>query len=460
MLVSPDGFIAKLTDEADLAIAKTVSRNPVMVANNFNFVLTATNNGPTPATGVVVTDQLPAGINFVSATASQGSCSNNAGMVTCNVGNLAVRASATVTLTVFAAAAGSITNTASVKANEPDGISSNNQSSTQVMVSAQPSVYGRVMLTNGSPLAGVTMKLTGARTASTVTDSGGNYSFTGLPAGNYTLTRERAGADITPTSRNFNLTTSQVIDFDGSIKATAVSAASYNGQRIAQGSIVALFGFEMTSQTQVANRQPLPTSLGGVTVVFKNTDSAREYNASLFFVSPNQINLLVPLSLSDGEATFRIFAPGSSIEPTTIGSVMVEQVAPGLFSADASGQGLAAAVALRVKADGSQVYEPVVQFDSSQNKFIAIPIDVGNPAEQVFLLAFGTGISGRLALSNFQARIDGETAEITFVGAQNDFAGLDQVNLRLPLTLTGRGNVDIVLTVDGKAANVVQVNIK
>lgn len=78
----------------------------------------------------------------------------------------------------------------------------------------------------------------------------------------------------------------------------------------------------------------------------------------------------------------------------------------------------------------------------------------------LFLTPVGTGISGRLALSNFQAKIGGETAEIAFAGAQGDFAGLDQLNLRLPRVLAGRGNVDVVLTVDGKMANTVQINIK
>ncbi|MBL8187833.1 MAG: SBBP repeat-containing protein, partial [Acidobacteria bacterium] len=218
MLISPDGFITKLTDEADLAIAKTVSRNPVMVANNFNFVLTATNNGPTPATGVVVTDQLPMGINFVSATTSQGSCSNNAGTVTCNLGNLAVRASVTITLTVSATAAGSITNTVSVKANEPDSISANNQASAVVTVSNQPSIYGRVHLVNGAPLAGVTMTMTGALSATQQTNAQGNFQFANLlPSGNYTITPVSSVYSFEPAVRDFNLLTS---DQSGDFTAT------------------------------------------------------------------------------------------------------------------------------------------------------------------------------------------------------------------------------------------------
>jgi uncharacterized protein (TIGR03437 family) len=304
------------------------------------------------------------------------------------------------------------------------------------------------------------MKLSGARVASTITDSGGNYYFSGLPPGNYTLTPERPSAEITPANRSFNLTTSQSLDFEGTRKATAVSAASYSGTAIASGSIAALFGVGVTSRTQVATQQPLPTSLGGVMVAFRGEGLGFEQNVQLFFVSPNQINLLVPRDFPGGVATFRIFAPGSFTEPITTGAVRIEPIAPGLFSADASGRGMAAAVVLRVKADGSQVYEPVTQFDQSQNKFVAVPIDVGNPAEQVFLLAFGTGIGGLGNFVSYLTKIGGETVETVFVGPQGSFAGLDQVNLRLPQILAGRGTVDVALTVDGKQANTVQINIR
>jgi len=109
-----DAFIVKLGVESDLAITKTASRNPVLVSNNFSYTLIVTNNGPSPATGVTITDPLPAGATLVSATSSQGSCVNNSGTVTCNAGNLAVQGKATITLIVTPTAANAITNTASV----------------------------------------------------------------------------------------------------------------------------------------------------------------------------------------------------------------------------------------------------------------------------------------------------------------------------------------------------------
>jgi uncharacterized protein (TIGR03437 family) len=81
-------------------------------------------------------------------------------------------------------------------------------------------------------------------------------------------------------------------------------------------------------------------------------------------------------------------------------------------------------------------------------------------SDQVFLILFGTGLRNRSALSTVVAQIGGVNAEILFTGAQGDFVGLDQVNLRLPRNLAGRGEVDIVLTAEDKAANIVRVNIK
>ena len=142
------------------------------------------------------------------------------------------------------------------------------------------------------------------------------------------------------------------------------------------------------------------------------------------------------------------------------GSIEITNVSPGLFTADSSGAGLAAATVLRIKANGEQVYEPVARFDSALNRFVATPIEVGNPAEQVYLLAFGTGFRHRSDLANVSAKIGDAPAEVLFAGAQGDFVGLDQCNIRLSPNLAGRGEVNVVLAVDGKTANTIKVVIK
>jgi uncharacterized protein (TIGR03437 family) len=181
-----------------------------------------------------------------------------------------------------------------------------------------------------------------------------------------------------------------------------------------------------------------------------------EFNAGIFFVSPGQVSFLVP-PVANGNATIIIASGDGS---TSVGNVVIADVAPGLFAANATGQGAAAAVALRVKADGSQQYEPVVQFDSASGRFVTRPLDLGPDGEQVFLVLYGTGIRFRSSLTGVTARIGGENAPVSYAGSQTEFLGLDQCNVLIPRTLAGRGEVEVALTVDGKIANAVSVRIK
>ncbi|MGH9767818.1 MAG: N-acetylmuramoyl-L-alanine amidase, partial [Blastocatellia bacterium] len=239
-----------------------------------------------------------------------------------------------------------------------------------------------------------------------------------------------------------------------------VSAASFKASALAAESIVALFGAGLASSTEVAVATPLPVSLGGTSVTIR--DSANnEKLAPLFFVSEGQINFLMPPGLAHGEATIiAADASGRSARGTTT----IAQVAPGIFSANASGQDIAAAVVLRIRANGSQSYEPVASFNQAQNKFVAAPIDLGpdlgTMSDQVFLVAYGTGIRFRSSLGAVAAKIGAVDSQVLFAGPASGFAGLDQVNVRLSRNLIGRGPVDFELVVDGQAANVVKLEIR
>ncbi|MBI1761658.1 MAG: SBBP repeat-containing protein [Acidobacteria bacterium] len=235
-----------------------------------------------------------------------------------------------------------------------------------------------------------------------------------------------------------------------------VSAASFNGVQLAPESIIALFGSGLASDTQAATTLPLPSSLQGSSV--KVTDrNGVERLAPLFFVSPNQINLLIPPGTAIG-ATHLTVTPKDG--PALSAIVQIEAAAPALFTATASGQGLAAAVSLRIKADGTQIYERVAEFDVAQQRFVPVPIDLGAATDQTFLLLFGTGLRGRSNLAAVQVRIGGLTVQPQSVGPQGDLVGLDQINLPLPRSLAGSGSATIELTVDGLIANPVMVSIR
>jgi uncharacterized protein (TIGR03437 family) len=236
----------------------------------------------------------------------------------------------------------------------------------------------------------------------------------------------------------------------------SASAASFLGDALAAESIVAGFGQNLATAIQPANSLPLPTSLAGTTVRVRDA-SGVERLSPLFFVSPTQVNFEVPPSTANGAATITITSGDGSI---STGIAQIASVAPGLFSANSDGQGVAAAVALRVKANGEQTFEPVARLDQATSRFVTTPIDLGPDTDQVFLVLFGTGTRFRSSLAASSATIGGANAEVLFVGSAGGFVGLDQSNIRLSRSLIGRGEVEVKLTVDGKTSNTVRINIK
>jgi uncharacterized protein (TIGR03437 family) len=238
--------------------------------------------------------------------------------------------------------------------------------------------------------------------------------------------------------------------------AVTVSAASFRGEALAAESIASVFGSGLADATQIVTLPPLPTVLAGARVLVRD-GTGTERAAPLFFVSPNQINFQLPAGTASG-VSFVSLRRGDQF--TACGATMIETVAPGLFTANASGQGVAAAVVLRIKADGTQSYEPVAQFDPARNQFVAAPIDLGPETDLVFLILYGTGSRNRSALAAVSVALGGVNAEVLYAAPQGDFVGLDQSNVRLPRSLMGRGEVDVVMTVDGKTANVVRISVK
>jgi uncharacterized protein (TIGR03437 family) len=239
-------------------------------------------------------------------------------------------------------------------------------------------------------------------------------------------------------------------------QVASVSAASFSRAALASEAITAAFGQNLATGTLVANSIPLPTNLGGTTVRVRDSAGTERF-APLFFVSPGQVNYQVPPGATTGEALVTITSGGGQV---SMGTMLIEAVAPGLFTASSSGQGPAAAVALRIRADGSQSFEPVARFDAAQNSFVTVPIDLGPASDQVFLLIFGTGLRGLSAPGAAQVSIGGVNVETLYAGAQGELIGLDQINVRLPRSLAGRGEVDLVVTVDDRAANTPRINIR
>ena len=219
----------------------------------------------------------------------------------------------------------------------------------------------------------------------------------------------------------------------------------------APASIMSLFGAGLAEATETATSTPLPTTLAGTTVtVTDRTGLSR--TAELFFVSAGQINFLMPEEMALGFATVTVTREDGISGAIT---VELEAVAPALFSALADGTGVAAASYLRVSADDSRTEDLI--FDPNTRG--SVPVDLGPEGDQVFLLLFGTGVRG--FSSQVTVVVGGENVPVLGAVPQGQFVGLDQINAGpLPRSLVGRGEVGITMTVDGKTANTVSVNIQ
>ena len=136
-----DVYVADLREAADLSVNKSDSPDPVTARENLTYTITVSNLGSGAASGVTLTDQLP-DVTFVSATASQGSCTRSGGgksggLVTCALGTIDPSISAIVTIVVSPSKAGTLTNTASVTASTPDPDAANNTSTATTTVVAR-----------------------------------------------------------------------------------------------------------------------------------------------------------------------------------------------------------------------------------------------------------------------------------------------------------------------------------
>jgi uncharacterized protein (TIGR03437 family) len=222
---------------------------------------------------------------------------------------------------------------------------------------------------------------------------------------------------------------------------TAVSAA--NGTRVvAPGSIASIYGTDLASATVSAGSLTnLPVSLGGVSLHIRDSLGADRL-AQLFFVSATQVNFLVPAGTAEGLAALNI---DNGHVPFVEGlrATVVQMLAPAFFSAGETGGGAAAATAVRVLPDDTEVSVPV--FSCSNSRCNTVPIDLSQGP--VYLSLYGTGFRHASANPNgvplAGCQIQNQTPVATYAGPQGLLPGLDQLNLRLP-QMSGAGETDVV----------------
>jgi len=258
----------------------------------------------------------------------------------------------------------------------------------------------------------------------------------GFPQSDGSINASRIEVKQGPGSGGFMTLTNQ---------ATSVSAANYQ-TRITSDSIVAAFGVNLAAGLSSAATTPLPTDLSGTSVLIDGVP------AGLFYVSPNQVNFALPPGIASGVAPVTVVRNGGVVSQ---GMVEVAEVAPSIFTANATGSGAPAGYIIRVKPNGQQIYESLVRFDAAMNMLVPVTIQ-RNGEDRIFLVLFGSGFrnapnsdgdrSNGVAES-LQITIGGIPAPVLFAAGAPGFVSLDQANIEIPANAPAGQAVSVVVTV-------------
>jgi len=210
---------------------------------------------------------------------------------------------------------------------------------------------------------------------------------------------------------------------NSSVESKLANAASFDNVQIARGSLAAAFGAQLSNATAGAPSVNLPFDLGGVTVTVNGLA------ARLAFVSPGQVNLVLPLVVANGDSVdFTINNNGV----LSTGKVKIVDASPGVFTTTSDGKGATAAQCGRVSPDGKAFLVTLP------------PCSVGNESQANVLTIYGTGWRNA---SGVQVKIGDQTLTPTFSGAQPEFPGLDQINVNLTKALADKADLDVSVTI-------------
>ncbi len=239
--------------------------------------------------------------------------------------------------------------------------------------------------------------------------------------------------------------------------AGVVNAASFapTPHPISPGAIVSLFGSGLSSTTAQAQSLPLQTSLGGVTV---NVNG----RAAVFFsVAPGQVNIQVPFEVSGNTATLELRNASGSSQVTV---PVLSPTSPGIFSYNDT-----------QSAPGAQSPYRGIILHSDGVTFVT-PANPAHPGETVVIYLTGLGAlnppvatgaanPATLPLATavdtlIRVLIGGEVAtSAPFIGGAPFFAGLNQINVVVPLTVIGGPNVPVAISTGNAFTDLVDIAI-
>jgi len=278
-------------------------------------------------------------------------------------------------------------------------------------------------------------------------------------AGQFTI-----GVGANSGSTNYTLQVTGQRNYNGS--AATVNGASFlAGGAIAPESIASAFGVNFASSTAAAIvGQILPTNLGGVQVEVNGVP------APLFFVSPQQINYLIPAQTTTGTRTVVVRNTAGEVAR---GDVTVAAISPAFFTATQNGSGVPTGYVTRVAAGTSQITNEAIYSSTGGG---VTPITIQRRNDQVFLILFGTGVRSapnpntandialpggstlRNVAESLEITIGSKPARVDFAGQQGQYYGLDQVNVLIPADAVASPTAPVIIKVRDANGNLVTAN--
>lgn len=257
--------------------------------------------------------------------------------------------------------------------------------------------------------------------------------------------------------RNNDTMYSQAVVVNGTVFTTYISGEAV-AWAIPPVDATSLFNFSsasfLGSVAPAAIASAFGSGMDGASVMVEDGAGNIE-DANVLFSSSGQINYLLPDDAAPGRGTLTVTTVDGNILSTALA---ISTVAPGIFSANGNGKGVAAAQVVLTAPDGSEQYVSVAQCGATPGSCVPQPISLASGPAAVIL--YGTGIRGLSSLDNVHCTVGGVAAPVLYAGPQNTFAGLDQVNVQIPVDLSSRGEVPVILWVDGQLSNTVTLSFQ
>ena len=279
----------------------------------------------------------------------------------------------------------------------------------------------------------------------------------GLPSGIHRGSVEIAWAGSSrtvsvPVTLNLVSATGPLLSDGGVVNAATYAPGDGPGGELTGGMYFAAFGLRLANQSIRASTVPLPTELGGVTV------SIGGIPAPLYFVSPNQINGVIPQGLTQGLGVTQSVTTVDAIvirdgEVSAPQRIRLTPVRPVLFSQDSSGSGPGAILNI----SGSTVSLNTFSRPARPTQALSL-YGSGFGPTQTFVPDGAASTGANPLTGAVRVRVGGKDADVLFAGLSVQ-PHLYQANVILPTDVTLGCEIPIDIVVDGVVSNTVTIAI-